>query len=350
MAGDPRLDVRPLLAVVADPGRGRREPPRDALALGGVARPDRDRAVAARRARRAGRRCRRRGPRRPRAAGASGGATKRGSSAPTHDDLGRPDRLRRAPRRPARAPRPGRDRALDGHEPPGGRGVPAERRPQRRLDHLLARRALEHEQRAEPVRRGQVDDAPAARVERRPSPPTSVTSSPGTPARRNTPRRRSPAAPASRITALPASSDAAVSSTGSHHGEADGPRRPTTPDRRPHDPRAAPDQPRGARDHAPVGERPRAEVGERVQAAHGRQQLRQHDVLARPAGLLRQQAREVVELVEHRHRRAPDVARPRGDGHERPQRLRGQLRRHGPGPPGSGPGARAARGSMSPGS
>jgi hypothetical protein len=85
-------------------------------------------------------------------------------------------------------------------------------------------------------------------------------------------------------------------------------------------------EPRQQSRDALIGERARTVVGERAQAARGRQQFREHEVRARPARLVCEPQREVVELVEHRHRRPPDVAGAGARGDERPQRLRAARR------------------------
>ena len=226
---------------------------------------------------------------------------------------------------------------------PAAAAWPAERRPQRGLDDLVPRRALEHEQRAEPRGRGRSTTRRQRVVELRPRRRPRSSARPARPARRNTPRRR--CAPAAR--------------RGEDHGVAGqqrggglerrlGPRRRGRPaqadhaDRRLHEPRAAAGEPRRARRRRrSASARGPSSASARRPRAAGSSSESTRCARGQPVSSASTQ-REVVELVEHRHRRAPDVARPRGDGHQRPQRLRGQLRRHGAGPPGSGRAARAA--------
>jgi len=93
--------------------------------------------------------------------------------------------------------------------------------------------------------------------------------------------------------------------------------------RRPHERGAAPPAQRRDRPEPLVGERARPVVGQPVQSADGREQLGEHCLAARLAGVGGEQVGKRVELVEHRHRGTPQVPRPVARRDERPQRLRG---------------------------
>ena len=207
MAREPHADRDRGHAVAGDPGQLRRQPARDPLALRVIAGPHRDRRVAAL-ARGQGDRGlrvrrlddRQHGPRRRRDEAADRRRSRRRSpSAPRTSRRARRSRAGRR-RSPPRAPRRPPARASGPTSVAGSRGSPTvsaaapaasastspgtapatvtirpaaggmapargERRPQRRLDDLRARRPVEHEQRSAPRRRRELDHAPADRVQ-----------------------------------------------------------------------------------------------------------------------------------------------------------------------------------------
>ena len=147
-----------------------------------------------------------------------------------HDPAARRTRSAAPPRRPSPAARR-RARAASRAAPGRGRSITRDAVERLGQRHQLAGHARAQEHVAQPLRR----DAPA-------------------------------------VTPLPASSAAAVSSAGSAHGDADGPRRPITPTGDCTS-RVAAGQPT-TRGEALVGERARPVVGQLVQPAGGGQQLR----------------------------------------------------------------------------
>ena len=156
------------------------------------------------------------------------------------------------------------------------------------------------------------------------SPGASASSSSGMPARRNAERRRWPASGAAgtSTTPLPASSAAPTSRAGSVQGDARAAQHADHPARSLHAPRAAPSAHERGAAEPPVGQGFRPVVGERAEPGDRGQDLAQHRLGARPSRLLRDQQRELVQIVEHQPRRAPHVPRPGGRRHRGPERLR----------------------------
>ena len=71
-----------------------------------------------------------------------------------------------------------------------------------------------------------------------------------------------------------------------------------------------------------VGQRARAVVRQRAQSRDRGEELAEHGLRPRPPRLAREEQRELVEVVEQDPRRPPYVPRSRGSGHRRPDRLR----------------------------
>ena len=168
---------------------------------------------------------------------------------------------------------------------------------------------------------GRVSITRSASALRSSSGATTAISSGGTPPRSKAARIRSPSGVES-TTALPASSAAPVSSTGSAHGDARPPRTAIVPDRRGLQQRAPARPQHGDPPEALVAQRARAVVGEVVQAADRRQQLGEHALGPRLADRVGERVGQRVELVEDRGGRAAQVARAPRRGDERPQGLR----------------------------
>ena len=372
--GEPDRRGRRGDAVLVDPGDLGAELARDPLAAGAVAGPDRQRAVrcrgrarsppprsppraarapdrararaaarppAARRAARPARRTlrRRRAPRRDRRTVASrppppparraprrGRAAAALASGPTSVSgrLGSPTRsLRAAASIPAASASACGRTAITRPSPAWRRPPPANAAHSAPVTARSSGAPLEHQHRALRRRRVERDDVRAAPA--RSSSATSWNSSSGRPALTNAFCIRAAArgAAGTSSTALPASSAAATSSSGPAHGRAVAHVDPDDAERRLDERRAPSRTQRRHRPEPPVGERGRTVAREPVQPADGRQQLGEHRLAARLPGLGGEQVGERVELVEHRHRRAAQVARPVDGGDERPEGLGG---------------------------
>ncbi len=214
-------------------------------------------------------------------------------------------------------------------EPPDRGGMaPAggERGPQRGSGDLLDRRAVEHEHRALRGRRGDGDDARADVSQR----------AGGLLARRQREQLLGDAGAQERQAqalagerrggdehdAVARQQRGADLQGGLRPGRARAAQHADHPARSLHAPRASPSaHERGAAEPA-VGEGFRPVVGERAEPGDRGQDLAQHRLGARPSRLLRDQQRELVQIVEHQPRRAPHVPRPGGSRHRGPERLR----------------------------